>query len=424
MRLASILFAVVISLNAFASNVYTVIVNPGENASKSVRLNWHSNQYNENTFCFYTESSDIHWARAKKATPHRELCTAYDSIYSKTPSGENFYESVKIVRNTTELKNLKPGTRYMYRIGTSLQDGETRYFHTAPQSGKWSAAIISDIHTYTPLPKRVKSAMAMLDTLEARNGAHLDAILHVGDIISWGGSYSFWKDLYSNDHFKNHLWAGVNGNHDNMDRTNKRNSKEFFRNANNNPLNGYSGQEGVCYYFTYGDVLFIMLNNQVMHSDDGLAVAQDWVKKVINKNKNKVRFTVVFEHYPWFMGGDGKTYHYSRWNKFFDENGVDLAISAHNHIYLRTNAIYNDQETDGSIGTVYMQTPSSDNERGESIYEWIYNKDKIKFRWSEGAKTVGAILLNADNNQLSLTAYDRYGNALDNVIVKAKTKKN
>ncbi|MBE6310304.1 MAG: metallophosphoesterase family protein [Bacteroidales bacterium] len=422
MRITSFILASLLCVSVWAGDVYTVIANPGENASKSVRLNWHSNLYNENTFCFYTECSDIHWARVKKITPRQELCTAFDSMYSKTPQGENIYEQARFIRNTVELKKLKPGTRYMYRIGTNAQNGETRYFHTAPECGEWSAAIISDFHAYTPLPKRVKSAMAMLDTLEARNGSYFDVILHVGDIIAWGGSYSFWKDLYDNDHFKNNLWAGVNGNHDNMDRTNKRNSKEFFRNVNNNPLNGYNGQEGVCYHFTYGDVLFVMLNNEEMRSDEGLAAAQEWVRNVIKRNKK--RFVVVMEHYQWFYGTNGKFSQYSRWQPLFDECGVDLAISANNHVYARTNALYNGVETDGSRGTVYLQTSSSDNERGQALKEWTDNKDIIKYRWSEGGKTVSGILLKADSNKLSLTLYDRYGKALDNVIVKAKTKKN
>ena len=224
MRLSSLILAFFLCLSAWASDVYTVIANPGENASKSVRLNWHSDIDNDATQCFYTDCSDIHWARAKKVAPQQEICEVFDSMYSKTPEGENFYERVRFIRNTAELKNLTPGTRYMYRIGNDLKDGETRYFHTAPQSGEWSAAIISDIHTYTPLPKRVEAAMTMLDTIEAKNGTHLDAILHVGAIIAWGGCYSFWRNLYSNEHFKNHLWAGINGNHDNMDRTNKRNN--------------------------------------------------------------------------------------------------------------------------------------------------------------------------------------------------------
>ena len=421
MRISALILASALSLSAWASNVYTVIANPGENASKSVRLNWHSDIDGEATHCFYTECSDIHWARAKKATPQQELCTAYDSMYSKTPQGENIHENARFIRNTTELKNLKPGTRYMYRIGDNLKDGETRYFHTAPESGEWSAAIISDFHAYTPLPKRVKSAMAMLDTLEAKNGTHLDAILHVGDIIAWGGSYSFWRDLYTNDHFKNHLWAGVNGNHDNMDRTNKRNSSEFFRNANNNPLNGYDTQEGVCYHFTYGDVLFIMLNNEAMHTDEGLAAAQKWVKKVIKRNKKQ--YVVVMEHYQWFYGTNGKASHYNRWQKLFDECGVALAISGNNHVYARTNALYNGVETDGNSGTVYLQTTSSDNERGQELKEWTLNKDIIKTRWSEGSSTVSGILFKVNSDHIALTAYDRNGNAFDNVIVKAKKRK-
>ena len=167
MRLSSLILAFFLCLSAWASDVYTVIVNPGENASKSVRLNWHSDIDNDATQCFYTDCSDIHWARAKKVAPQQEICEVFDSMYSKTPEGENFYERVRFIRNTAELKNLTPGTRYMYRIGNDLKDGETRYFHTAPQSGEWSAAIISDIHTYTPLPKRVEAAMTMLDTIEA-----------------------------------------------------------------------------------------------------------------------------------------------------------------------------------------------------------------------------------------------------------------
>ena len=77
-------------------------------------------------------------------------------------------------------------------------------------------------------------------------------------------------------------------------------------------------------------------------------------------------------------------------------------------------------ETDGSKGTVYIQTPSSDNERGQELKEWTDNLDIIKTRWSEGAKTVGALLLKATDNNLTITLHDRYGNTIDEVIVKGK----
>lgn len=418
MRILMTFLVVFFTLAIHASDVYTIIANPGENASKSIRINWHSDLNDEPAYCFYTECNNNNWNKAKKAIAKQELCTAYDSMYSKTPAGENIYERVRFTRNTVELSSLKPDTKYMYRIGTNSNNGEVRYFKTAPIKGEWTAAIISDFHAYTPLPKRVTSAMNMINTLENSNNADFDMILHVGDIIAWGGSYSFWRDLYTNEPFKKYMWAGLNGNHDNMDRTNKKNSNNFFRYANNNPENGYKGEIGVCYHFTYGETLFIMLNNENMRSDEGLAVAQEWVKKVIKENPAK--FTIVMEHYQWFFGTSGKTSQYNRWKDLFDECGVDLAIGANNHIYARTNALYQGKETNGNKGTIYVQTPSSDNERGQAMKEWTDNKNIIKYRWSEGPQTVGAMTMRCSGDKLYLKLYDRYGNIIDTVTVLAK----
>lgn len=420
MKFITTILAALAPLAALAGNVYTVIANPGENASTTARVNWHSDIADRPAYCFYTLCSDTAWANAAKASASRELCTVYDSIFSKNAENQDIYESARFIRNTSELRNLKPGTKYMYRIGCTPTDGETRYFKTAPQSSHWTASVISDFHAYLPLPGRVKSAMTMLQTLEDCNEGEFDLALHVGDIIAWGGSYSFWRDLYQQTYFKKYMWAGLNGNHDNMSRGYAKKSNQFFRCANNNPLNGYSGEEGVCYHFTYGDALFIMLNSESMRSDDGLADAQEWVKKVITDNPAK--FVIVMEHYQWFFGTDGKTSQYARWADLFDEYGVDLAISANDHVYARTNALYKGCETDGHSGTVYIQTPSSDNERGQKLKKWIHNKDLIRYRWYEGPNTMGALILKCDSDQLTATLYDRHGNALDSVKVLAKKK--
>lgn len=400
--------------------VFTVIANPGERATTAIRLNWHTPPGSTANSCIYTTCDDSTWRKAKLATAEQEVITAFDSLMSKTPEGKDCFERITFVRNTVELNKLKPGTHYMYRIGNA-PDAPVRYFKTAPKSGRWSAAVISDFHAYTPLPHRVKAAMTMLDTLEQRNSGPFDLILHVGDICAWGGSYSFWRDLYTRKPFERYAWAGVNGNHDNMDRKSTRLSNDYFHYANNNPMNGYDGEMGVCYHFTYGKVLFIMLNNESMRTDEGLAAAQQWVRETIRSNK--ADFVVVMEHYQWFYANTGRFSQYERWHQLFDECGVDLAIGANHHIYARTNAIYQDKETDGTYGTVYVQTPSSDNERGMEEKEWTENKDLIKFRWTEGAKTVGALLMHADNRSLQLTLYNREGKALDNVHVWKKKKR-
>ncbi len=412
-----------------AETADVVIANPGEDASRSIRLNWHipintpdscSKGFSKDiipseSYVTYTEASDSKWNKARRIAVQGEPCFQFDSVLSTTPGGKRIYERARFIRNAVEISNLKPGTKYMYKIDNGQQ---TRYFKTAPAKANWTAAIISDYHAYTPLPNRTKAAMEMIHTLEGVSKKEPDLMLHVGDITAWGGSYSFWKDMYTNQPFKNYTWAGVIGNHDHMSRGYEANSNEYFRLANNNPLNGYQGEIGVCYFFKYGDALFIMLNNETMRKDEGLAAAQEWVRKTIKENPAK--YIIVVEHYQWFFATNGKTSQYSRWNKLFDECGVDLAIGANNHVYARTNALYNGKETDGSKGTVYVQTPSSDNERGQELKEWTDNKELIKTRWAEGARTVGAMLMNVTPKSITLSLYDRNGKQIDTFKVQAK----
>ena len=404
-------------LNAQNSDAYAIITNPGENAQAQIRINWHTDLQHTESVCIYTQRSDINWEEAVTVMASQHLCTTFDSLYSKTVSGEDFYENARFWRCAVELENLESGTEYMYRVGTNDMS-EIRYFKTAPVSGAWSMGIIADIHTYSPLPKRLEAAMEMVGVLERCNEKDLDFMLHVGDVCAWGGSHSFWVTMYAQPFFAKYMWAGVNGNHDDMARGYAKQTNEYFRYANNNPLNGYEGEEGVCYHFTYNDALFIMLNSENMREQEGLDAAQEWVKKVIQSHPAK--YIIVVEHYQWFFGETGRSSHYERWKELFDAYGVDLAIAANNHIYVRTNAIYQGFETDGAMGTVYIQTPSSDNERGVESSEWTDNTDLIKYRWTEGANTVGALLMRADNDKLCLTLYDRQGNAVDHVSVLAK----
>lgn len=417
MKKLIIMMAAALWCSAAAQSEYTVIVNPSENASRGVRIGWHTDPGSGSRTCQFTKACDSLWLDARSVPADREIVTAFDSLLSKHADGTDFTQRVHFERNVAQLSDLEPATRYMYRLNVN-DSARIGYFTTAPQNGAWTAAVISDFHSYAPLPKRSQAAMAMLDTLERVNGGEFDMVLHVGDVCAWGGSYQFWRDLYAKPQFAKYLWAGVNGNHDNMDRKSSRLSNDYFRYANANPLNGYTGQQGVCYHFTYGNVLFVMLNSESMRSDDGLQAAREWVRQVIAENPAK--YIVVMEHYQWFFGTNGRTSQYERWHDLFDECGVDLAIAGNNHIYASTYALRNGQATDGTTGCIYVQTPSADNERGQDMGEWTDNHDKIKYIWSEGPKTVGALLMHVDDSKILLTLHDRDGRPIDTVTVHAK----
>lgn len=413
----------VLMASAAHADIETVIANPGENASSQVNISWAS--HIPNTHVEYAPTSQwSNGARATATATYHRLCNTYDSIRSKTPQNEDFTEGVLFIKCAAELKDLAPDTHYTYRIVNA--DGtvatSAHHFKTATPQGEWSCCVISDFHAYTPLPGRVTSAMAMINKVEEYNPA-TSWVLHLGDVTAWGGSWSFWSDLYENPEFSRYMWAGVNGNHDNMTRGYDKETSDFFRDANYVPRNGYPGQEGVCYHFRYGEVMFVMLNNEVMRDSAGFAAASTWVRNVVNEARRSTtppRYVIVCEHYQWFFADSGKASQYKRWSPIFDELGVDLALSGNNHMYASTHCVKGGKVTDGTTGTVYVQTASSDNGRGRELGPLEHNQDLIKQRWSEGAKTVSAISMTVNEQRIVLTLLDRYGNIHDTVEVKAK----
>lgn len=389
---------------------YTITTSPAETNETQMNFSWATDTTITEAVLEVTPIRDRNWKNSVKESFQGILCTTYDSVYSKTHDGEDFYEDAVFNKYNANISGLLPDTQYKYRIITT-DTSSVHYFHTAGAK-VWEACIISDFHVYSPIYSRTQAAMDMISTVE--NYKPFDWILHLGDITAWGGSYTFWKDLYKEAPFYKYMWAGVNGNHDNMTRGYHRTTNEFFRDAAAYPLNGYPGEEGVCYHFRYGDVLFIMLNNENMRDSLGLEAAQRWVRKVVEENP--APYKVVCEHYQWFFGKDGKTSQYGRWSALFDELGINLALAGNNHIYVSTPAIYDGNITDGSKGTVYIQTPSSDNERGveyDPQASLAENSDKIKFRWSEGGNTVGAMHMRVTPEKMTLVLLDRNGNVLD-----------
>jgi len=198
---------------------------------------------------------------------------------------------------------------------------------------------------------------------------------------------------------------------------------DFFVGTSYYPRNGYEGEIGVCYHFRYGNTMFIMLNTEDMKKPGEFEAASEWVRKVVAQaraGKNPPQFIVACMHYEYFAGTTGRTSEYGRWHSVFDEIGLDLAVAGNNHIYVRSHPLYHDKVVEDGHGTVYLQTPSSDNERGRKIHETTFmNSDKIKVRWSEERNTIGADHLSMDGCTMSLELIDRNGNIIDSTKIES-----
>lgn len=382
-----------------------------------MNVGWHADLGCTNCHVICTKRSDTKWDHAVTIAGTYEKCDIFNGILSKTPSGADFHEDAVFLDYGVTLTNLQRNSDYMYKVrADSGEYSDVHYFKTA--GGKeFTFLWISDIHHYSPLPKRLANAVTVLNAA-AGIDPDVDFILSTGDVVAWGGSYSFWRTLYEQEFIKDYAFANVLGNHDAMTRQ-RSTSSEFFRGANNVPRNGYAGQEGVCYWFLYNDVLFIMLNNEVMKSDaNALAAAQEWAGGVIQRHKGKYRQIFICEHYQWFDGRSGKTSWYAKWKGFCDEYGVALALSGNNHIYERTHPMYHDQVVESGKGTVYMEAPSSDGERGVRAGTITQNQEKLAYTYSSQVdsgngevKTIGCVLVRVSAGEIStkLVYLDEHG---------------
>lgn len=420
------LFFLVLSglLPGVSSGIYCISSAPGEDASKEIGISWAADTTLTGTYVLYTTASDSNWKKALKANPEQEKkVTVFDGILSEDSHGKRYNEDVRFLKCGTTLDNLKKGTLYKYKIvapnGEQSREGQ---FKTAG-SKQWSCCLISDIHS-RPSNKSLKYAMDMIDTMRVRNNS-LDWVLSAGDVVSRGGCYSFWKKFFDADNCAGLLWARVNGNHDNWTLESQSHDipNDFFKETSYYPLNGYGEEKGVCYHFRYGNTLFVMLNTEDMKAGAEFDAAAAWTREVITKakqSKNAPVFTVVCMHHQWFNGTNGKTSDYRRWHALFDEVGVDLAYAGNNHVYLRTHPLYDDKVAEDGRGTVYIQTPASDNARGRSIdQEKFYNSDKICCRWTEDKKSVGAILMSVNSNVMTLKLMNRNGEVVDQTQLRS-----
>lgn len=395
------------TLFAESNKFYTIVCNPGEEASTEMRINWHTNEGITDSYVLYSKKTDTKWESATKVTP---TSFTNNSFTQPNASGQ------AITQNGAVLSNLDSDTEYMYKITDGNNSSDVRYFKTAATNFSfiWS----SDFHAYYDDGRRLKNATENIEEAIKINKG-VDFILSTGDYVAHGGTYKWWKQVSEASWMKNYMFVSTLGNHDWM--TSKGTtvsdgaSHNFFSAFQNNPKNGYEGQENVCYYFYYGDALFIVLNTEEYSQKQ-----YNWAEEVL-KNANS-QYIFMIQHYQTFnKSGAKNSAGYTRWHDLCDKYGVDIFFSGNSHVYVRSKSIYKDEVSkDKYKGTVYMVAPSSDGDRGETFNGFSSNLDLLEYGWANGSKTVACSIVNVTEGGISTRLVNKGGEILDSMFIPAK----
>ncbi|WP_211747735.1 metallophosphoesterase family protein [Paenibacillus sp. Marseille-Q4541] len=323
--------------------------------------------------------------------------------YEGTTSSIDLDTGSTVWVHKVEATNLKPGTKYQYRVGDGSDEGWSKVltFETAPVTNDFTFVYTTDSQGETRSDFELwKNTMDK--ALKTFSGASF--VVHAGDFVEDAGSGDAWNFFME----ASTAWISripivpVIGNNDVVD-------GEFGRFASffNTPDNGASKLSGTetNYSFEYGSAHIAVLN-----TEGSIKQQTEWLEEdLANTDKE---WKIVAMHRPIYGGNTYKKI--QDWAEVIDEYEVDLVLQGHNHEYSRSYPVRDGQITgDGSDsirnheGTVYVVANASGPKFNEQKVDQFYHK--VHF---QNYKQMFAGITIQDHT-LTYQAYDLDGNLLD-----------
>ncbi|MFS0723999.1 Ig-like domain-containing protein [Paenibacillus sp. 1P07SE] len=365
---------------------YNISVTMGNDAQSSRQFAWHTHPEVTDTVVELVEQAAFTDFEAGDVI----------RIQGESSTYTTFKDGTMRVHKATAA-GLEPGTAYVYRVGdgagyvsaqgtfrTSDPDAASTQFlfltdsqgGDASQFETWGRTLDKAL-TYMPEP---------------------EFLLHGGDLIDKSfeqREWNWWFE-YAQEELLNTTLVPVIGNHE----VNGSNGYGDYLAHLNNPDNGPVGSQGISFSFDVQDTHIVVLNTE--GSVASFQEQAEWLDQDLAASDKK--WTVVALH----QGPYGSTYAntnvQSLWVPLFDKYEVDLVLSGHDHIYLRTYAMQGNEISPDGRGTRYVIGGSS----GTKFYP-LTPRPYQEVVFAEREQVYTAVQIEGD--ELTLTARAVHGNA-------------
>ena len=292
-----------------------------------------------------------------------------------------------IHRFTTQLKNLKPGTTYEYRISPETSWNEKFTFSTAGTDSLFSFIWTGDTHHSPTITKLFNLA----------EQSHPDAAFYsiAGDIVSEGLHRNEWDDLFyfTKDVISQKPLMAVIGNHDTRQGLGAWMYRELFSYPKNAPV-GVSPEH--TYSFRYKNALFLMIE-----STAPIDSQKTWIEDQLAKTDATWKF--VMFHFAPYNWEEPYPDIQAAWVPIFDKYHVDMVMNGHIHYYMRTKPMKAGKVVNSyGEGTAYVESigiPTKPEKRPEEPYTVVrnFNGDIYQYVKIEGKKMM-FWAVNSDNS--------------------------
>ena len=321
-------------------------------------------------------------------------------------------ESMNI--HSVTLTELKPGTRYLYRVGDGSRWSKILSFSTPETSiSKFKFLIFGDSQSYKYDVWRA--------TLQQAFFANPDAVFmtNVGDLVDVGLDYSQWNGWFT---------AGkgvidtisvmpVVGNHETYTPEQGLSMPVFFTAQFKLPANGPQGLKGQVYSFDYGNVHFTMLDSQEGEEKEFvptmLEQQKEWLEKDLKETKKQWR--IVFIHRPPYHNRsmDGDEHLRAAFVPIFDKYHVDAVFAGHDHVYARSYPLQGGIRVDSfNKGTIYITTGRS----GTKTYPKALAKQWNEFFYNPQDEP-NYLTVEVEGANLNVKAFKQSGILIDSWVI-------
>lgn len=284
-------------------------------------------------------------------------------------------DGVKYYSNKVIVKNLKADTNYYYQVMQNGKWQDTEVYTTKsfsefsflyvgdPQIGASKNQTSTEQEKMVSAGNEVSSSAA--DNLAARNDGynwnnilndavkdHSDVsfIVSAGDQVNAGKNEREYAAYLGADALTSLPVATTIGNHDSVSNQYSLhfNNPNAFSSKDANYIQGQT-EAGTDYYYSYGNVLFIVLDT----NNYNCATHENVMKKAISENKD-AKWRIVVFHQDIFGSGydhsdsDGMVLR-TQLTPLMDKYDIDVVLQGHDHTYSRTYQL----QGDGKDHTAY-----------------------------------------------------------------------
>jgi phosphodiesterase/alkaline phosphatase D-like protein len=323
--------------------------------------------------------------------------------------------------HSSTLTELKPGTKYEYRVGYGDKRSEWQTLVTADRSHVFKALIFPDSQSSDYKVWKETAAPAWKANQDAQ------FFINMGDLVDNGEDHTQWHtwfDVVDSIHLADKIpMAPVMGNHETYNMEWKVRQPVAYLHMFTLPKVNLEQYQNQFYSFDYGEVHFTVLNTQLeemtQFQPDLVKDELEWLKQDLSSTRQKWKVVLMHKDVLQYSFNnrpeprpEGISKEGQRFMPLFDQFKVDVVLTAHLHTYRNRGHIENFKRSDQ--GPLYIITGVAGNVR----YPGLWKKHSLDVTIAPQPETDNYLTLEAGSDFLRFNAFLPDGERIDTVEVK------